>query len=109
LAEQPSEESVLSTAVRAHISHAVIAAYVADAIEAAGAGVVLAGAAGKAIRVTAAGDEAGTINLELKLIVEVDVAAPDAARAVDAAVRRDVDQLVGVPVGVLRIVFEGGT
>ena len=105
MTENSADESVLSTAVRAHISHAVIAAYVADAVEAADAGAALAGEPGKAVRVTAADP---SINLDLKLIVESGRPAPEAARAIDAAIRHDLEQLVAVPVAAVRIVFEDG-
>jgi uncharacterized alkaline shock family protein YloU len=104
--ENTADESILSTAVRAHISHAVIAAYVADAVEAAAAGAVLAGDPGKAVRVTT--EEDSTVDLELRLTVVAGHSAADAARSIDAAVRRDLQQLVAVPVTGMRIVFEDG-
>jgi uncharacterized alkaline shock family protein YloU len=95
----------LATTAPAHFSHAVIAAYVADAVAAARAGVTLAGAPAKAVRV-AIREDGRSINLDVKVILEYGVAAPVAARAVDAAIRHDLDQLVAVTIGTIRVVVE---
>ncbi len=95
----------LATTTPAHFSHAVIAAYVADAVAAARAGVTLAGAPAKAVRI-AIGEDGQSINLDVKVILEYGLAAPLAARALDAAIRQDLDQLVAVTIGTVRVVVE---
>src|SRR3954454_16080884 len=93
-----ASESVLSQKVHAHISHAVIATYAADAAqEVAGVHALLGGhfgsldrrtdpeRAAKAVRVSPR-DEG--VSLAIHLIVEWGVSIPEVAAAVGAHVRR---------------------
>jgi uncharacterized alkaline shock family protein YloU len=101
-AEEP--ESVHSPVVRAHISHAVIATYVADA--AAGVPGIAQLAGNKAVRVTTAVSEAGTVDIEVHLVLAPGHAAPTVARALDASSRDFLRSMVAVEVGLLSIIVE---
>ena len=100
-------ESVHSAVVKAHISHAVIASYVADALATVDGVGGLAG--GKAVRVGTRDDIAGHVDLEIRLVLRDRAAAPDVARAVDRAVREYLQSMVAVDVGRLALVVEGTT
>src|SRR4051794_16917275 len=97
-------ESVLSPKVHAHISHAVIATYAADAAqEVAGVHALLGGhfgsldrrtdpeRAAKAVRVSPREDG---VSLAIHLVVEWDVSIPDVAAAVSDQVCRYLREMV---------------
>jgi uncharacterized alkaline shock family protein YloU len=97
-------ESVHSQKVHAHISHAVIATYAADAAqEVAGVHALLGGhfgsldrrtdpeRAAKAVRVSA---RDGGVSLAIHVVVEWGASIPDVAAAVDEAVRRYLREMV---------------
>jgi uncharacterized alkaline shock family protein YloU len=97
-------ESVHSAKVHAHISHAVIATYAADAAgEVDGVHALLGGhfgsldrrtdpeRAAKAVRVTSRGDG---IALDVHLLVEWRASIPDVAAGVDGAVRAYLSSMV---------------
>lgn len=87
-------------AVRAHVSHAVIATYVADAVEQV-AGVALA--APRAVRVSGAD---GSVDIELHVALTAGVAAPAASHALDAAVRVYLHSMMALETGRLSVVIE---
>ena len=87
-------------AVRAHVSHAVVAAYVADAVEQV-AGVTLA--ASRAVRV--AGAE-GPVDIELHVALGAGVAAPAASHALDTAVRTYLHSMMAIETGRISVVVE---
>jgi uncharacterized alkaline shock family protein YloU len=98
-------DSTSTPAVRAHVSHAlvshaVIATYVADAVEQV-AGVSLA--APRAVRVT--GSE-GPIDLELHVALAAGVGAPAACHALDGAVRRFLHSMMALETGRISVVVE---
>ena len=97
-------ESVHSPVVRAHISHAVIATYVADA--AADVPGIAALAGSKAVRVSTADAAAGTVDIEVHLDLAAGHAAPTVARALDGAIAGYLRSMVAVEVGSLAIVVE---
>src|SRR4051812_43880035 len=99
-----ASESVLSQKVHAHISHAVIATYAADAAqEVPGVHALLGGhfgsldrrtdpeRAAKAVRVTSRDDGVG---LGIHLIVEWEAPIPEVAAAVGEQVRRYLHEMV---------------
>src|SRR3954468_7498581 len=99
-----ASESVLSQKVHAHISHAVIATYAADAAgEVKGVHALLGGhfgsldrrtdpeRAAKAVRVSSRGD---AVALDVHLLVEWRVAIPDVTAQVNTAVRRYLHSMV---------------
>lgn len=87
-------------AVRAHVSHAVVAAYVADAVEQV-AGVALA--ASRAVRVTGA---EGPVDIELHVALGAGVAAPAASHALDTAVRTYLHSMMAIETGRISVVVE---
>ena len=113
-------ESVLSSSLRAHISHAVIATYVADAaLGVDGVAGLVGGSFGslerrsdperaaRAVTVTTPAAGGGDVDLAVRLLVTRDAAAPDVCRAVDRAVRDYLEAMVAVGVGRVSIVVEG--
>jgi uncharacterized alkaline shock family protein YloU len=93
-------ESQSTPAVRAHVSHAVVATYVADAVEQV-AGVALATARG--VRVT--GTE-GPVDIELHVALAAGVAAPAASHALDTAVRTYLHSMMAIEAGRISVVVE---
>jgi uncharacterized alkaline shock family protein YloU len=93
-------QSPSTPAVRAHVSHPVIATYVADAV-AQVAGVSLATARG--VRVT--GTE-GTVDLELHIALRAGVGAPAACQAVDSTVRTYLQSMMALETGRISVVVE---
>jgi len=102
-------ESVHSRAVRAHISHAVIATYAADALaEVDGVAGLLGGhfgsrdrrtdpeRAAKAVRVELS--PAGTVALTVHVVVAYGASIPDVASAAAEAVRRYLRSMVDLEV-----------
>jgi hypothetical protein len=87
-------------AVRAHVSHAVVATYVADAVDQV-AGVTLATARG--VRVTGA---EGPVDIELHVALGAAVAAPAASHALDAAVRTYLHSMMALDTGRISVVVE---
>jgi hypothetical protein len=92
-----------SPAVRAQFSHAVIAAYVADAV-AQVAGVTLTTA--RAVRVT--GTES-PVDLELHVALAAGIAAPAASHALESAVRTYLHSMMALETGCLAVVVEEAT
>jgi uncharacterized alkaline shock family protein YloU len=112
-------ESVLSSSLRAHISHDVIATYVADAaLGVAGVAGLVGGSFGslerrsdperaaRAVSVTTPAAGRGDVDLSVRLLLVKDAAAPDVCRAVDRAVRDYLEAMVAVTVGRVSIVVE---
>ena len=93
-------ESPSTPVVRAHVSHAVVAAYVADAVEQV-AGVTLATA--RAVRVTGA---EGPVDIELHVALRAGIAAPVASHALDAAVRTYLHSMMALETGRISVVVE---
>ncbi len=93
-------ESPCTPAVRAHVSHAVIATYVAAAVEQV-AGVALAPA--RAVRITGA---EGQVDIELRVALAAGIAAPSASHALDAAVRTYLHSMMALDTGRISVVVE---
>jgi hypothetical protein len=93
------DASESSPAVRAHVAHPVIAAYVADAV-AQVPGVRLT--ATRPVRVT--GD--GPVDLELHIALAAGVAAPDACRAAADGVRRYLQSMMALETGRITVVVQ---
>lgn len=113
-------ESVLSSSLRAHISHAVIATYVADAaLGVDGVAGLVGGSFGslerrsdperaaRAVSVGAPAADGGDVDLAVRLLLLRNAAAPDVCRAIDRAVRDYLASMVAVAVGRVSIVVEG--
>ncbi len=113
-------ESVHSPVVHAHISHAVIAAYVVDAVLAVPGVHALVGStfgsrerrldadrSARGVRVSPAGPQAGTVDLDLRLIVAAEAAAGTVAEAVDRAVRDYLTSMIAIEVAAVTVVVEG--
>jgi len=113
-------ESVLSSSLRAHISHAVIATYVADAALGVNGVAGLVGGsfgslerrsdpdrAARGVHVSTPEPEGGAVDLGLRLLLADGASAPEVCRAVDAAVREYLEAMAAVAVGRLSIVVEG--
>jgi uncharacterized alkaline shock family protein YloU len=113
-------ESVLSSSLRAHISHAVIATYVADAaLGVAGVAGLVGGSFGslerrsdpdraaRAVTVATPSPGVGDVDLAVRLLLLRGATAPDVCRAVDRAVRDYLASMVAVTVGRVSIVVEG--
>ena len=97
-------ESVLSPVVRAHISHAVIATYVADAAAAVPGVAALAG--GKPVRVSSAVPERGPVDIEVRIVLAAGFAVPAVAHALHVAVGAYLESMVAVAVGRLLVVVD---
>jgi hypothetical protein len=93
-------ESPSTPVVRAHVSHAVVAAYVADAVEQV-AGVTLATA--HAVRVTGA---EGPVDIELHVALRAGTAAPVASHALDDTVRTYLQSMMALETGRISVVIE---
>jgi hypothetical protein len=87
-------------AVRALVSHPVIATYVADAV-AQVAGVALTGP--RSVRVTGA---EGPVDIELHVALRPGVAAPAACHALDDAVRTYLHSMMALETGRISVVVE---
>jgi uncharacterized alkaline shock family protein YloU len=111
-------ESVHSPAVSAHISHAVIATYAADAaLEAGGVHGLLGGhfgsldrridpeRAAKAVRVDS--DALGGIALELHIVVEEGVSIPETAQRVREGVRGYLSSMIDLDVEEITVLVDG--
>lgn len=92
-------ESPTSPAVRAHVSHTVIATYVADAA-AQVTGVSLAN--GRPVRI--AGE--GPVDLELHVALAAGTAAPEASRALAGAVRSYLYSMIALDTGRITVIVE---
>src|SRR5262249_52374067 len=116
--EAPPLESVHSQAVRAHISHAVIATYAADAaVEVDGVHALVGGRVGsldwrtepdraaQAVRVAARGG--GAVALDTRLVVAWGAAIPEVAARVAAAVRAYLESMVDLPVAEVTVFVDG--
>ena len=93
-------ESPSTPAVRAHVSHAVVATYVADAVDQV-AGVALVTT--RPVRVTGA---EGPVDIELHVALGAGIAAPAASRALDAAVRTYLHSMMALDTGHISVVVE---
>jgi len=113
-----TQESVHSPSVRAHISHAVIATYAADAAsEVDGVHALVGGRVGsldrrtepdraaKAVRVTACPD--GGVDLDVHLVAVFGASLPDTADRVASAVRRYLQSMVDLRVQELTVYVDG--
>ncbi len=116
-AAPPARESAHPAVVHAHISHAVVATYAADAalgvpgVHALASGVLGAldrrGDRGlRGPRVTASAEGDGHVDLELRLVLEPDASAPAVARSVNRAVRDFLLATAAVETGQVRVVVE---
>jgi uncharacterized alkaline shock family protein YloU len=117
MVEAPApSESVHSPVVRAHISHAVIATYVADAVLGVpGVTGIVGGSFGslerradpdcarRAVRVTSAD---GGVGLVVRVRLGYGASAPAVCRAIDRSVRDYLAAMVAVSVGRLQIVVD---
>ena len=93
-------ESPSTPAVRAHVSHAVVTAYVADAVEQV-AGVALLTPRG--VRVTGTD---GPVDIELHVALAAGFAAPAVSQALDAAVRTYLHSMMALDTGHISVVVE---
>ena len=105
MSEPPA--SVHPPVVRAHISHAVIATYVADATLAVPGVAALAERASRSIHVRPAGYGDGVVDLDLGIVLDAGASAPTVCRAVDAGVRAYLASMVAVETDAVSIVVEG--
>ncbi len=93
-------ETPSTPAVRAHVSHPVIATYVADAV-AQVAGVTLVTPRG----VRVAGTE-GPVDLELHVALKAGAGAPATCRALDGVVRTYLHSMMALETGRISVVVE---
>ncbi|CAA9527483.1 MAG: hypothetical protein AVDCRST_MAG79-635 [uncultured Thermoleophilia bacterium] len=115
-----ARESVHSPVVHAHISHAVIASYVADAALSVPGLHGFAGGgfgplerrgerAARGVRVSHAGDDEGRVDLELRVVLDADADGPEVCQRIDDVVRDYLRSMVAVETGSVRVVVEGVT
>jgi uncharacterized alkaline shock family protein YloU len=101
--QEPSE-SVHSVVVRADISHAVIATYVADAVR--GVPGVTALTASRPVRVVNAPDD-GSVDVDVRIVIAPSASCPDVSRAIDRAVRSYLGSMVAVLARRVSVTVEG--